>query len=63
MIEEGFINEEISKKIIQNYLNNPILKNINIEIFIFLEIFENSFFFEIMIFDFRRNFDKNRKKR
>ena len=30
MIEEGFINEEISKKIIQNYLNNPILKNINI---------------------------------
>ena len=29
MIEEGFINEEISKTIIQNYLNNPTLKDIN----------------------------------
>ena len=29
MIEEGFIDEEISKKIIENYLNNPNLKNIN----------------------------------
>jgi len=29
MIEEGFINEEISKKIIENYLKNPNLKNIN----------------------------------
>ena len=28
MIEEGFINLDISKKIIENYLNNPILKNI-----------------------------------
>lgn len=29
MIEEGFFNEEISKKIIQNYLNDPILKDID----------------------------------
>ena len=29
MIEEGFINDEISKKIIQNYLSDPILKNID----------------------------------
>ena len=29
MIEEGFINEEISRTIIQNYLKNPILKDIN----------------------------------
>jgi glutamate racemase len=29
MIEEGFINEEISKTIIQNYLNNPTLQDIN----------------------------------
>jgi len=28
MIEEGFINEEISKTVIHNYLNNPTLKNI-----------------------------------
>ena len=30
MIEEGFINDEISKKVIQNYLSEPILKNIDI---------------------------------
>lgn len=30
MIEEGFINDEISKKVIQNYLSDPILKNIDI---------------------------------
>ena len=29
MIEEGFINQEISKKIIENYLKNHNLKNIN----------------------------------
>ena len=29
MIEEGFINEEISRTIIQNYLKNPILENID----------------------------------
>ncbi|HJM15924.1 MAG TPA: glutamate racemase [Flavobacteriales bacterium] len=29
MIEEGFINEEISKTIIRNYLNNSTLENIN----------------------------------
>ena len=29
MIEEGFINNEISKKVIQNYLSDPILKNID----------------------------------
>ena len=29
MIEEGFINDEISKKVIQNYLSDPILKNID----------------------------------
>tara|TARA_B100001758_G_scaffold247951_1_gene268978 strand:+ start:12701 stop:13501 length:801 start_codon:yes stop_codon:yes gene_type:complete len=29
MIEEGFINEEISHTIINNYLSNPLLKNID----------------------------------
>ena len=29
MIEEGFINDEISKKVIQNYLSDPLLKNID----------------------------------
>lgn len=29
MIEEGFFNEEISKAVIQNYLNDPILKDID----------------------------------
>ena len=29
MIEEGFVNEEISKKVISNYLSDPILKNID----------------------------------
>ena len=29
MIEEGFINNEISKKVIQNYLSDPIIKNID----------------------------------
>ncbi len=29
MIEEGFINDEISKKVIQNYLSDPILENID----------------------------------
>ena len=29
MIEEGFINEEISRTIIQNYLKSPILENID----------------------------------
>ena len=29
MIEEGFINDEISKKVIQNYLSAPLLKNID----------------------------------
>ena len=29
MIEEGFINDEISKKVIQNYLSEPILSNID----------------------------------
>tara|TARA_Y100001954_G_scaffold149778_1_gene159263 strand:+ start:6773 stop:7573 length:801 start_codon:yes stop_codon:yes gene_type:complete len=29
MIEEGFVNEEISKKVISNYLADPILKNID----------------------------------
>lgn len=29
MIEEGFVNEEISKKVISNYLSEPILKNID----------------------------------
>ena len=29
MIEEGFINEEISHRIINNYLSNPTLNNID----------------------------------
>lgn len=29
MIEEGFVNEEISKKVISNYLSEPILRNID----------------------------------
>ena len=29
MIEEGFVNEKISKTIIQRYLSNKVLKNIN----------------------------------